>query len=404
MSSAAPSAAPDPLRCGPAAAAVRRAWRVRALAAAAVVLSLLLAASVYWRDDILRTGLDPKQPYQTYVPPPAPDYAGRAAWALLPERPGEAGAQDPPADIFFVHPTTYDGGRDWNGPVDDAAARRLLEREMLPNYAETYARVGRLFAPRYRQASLYARLTLRDDARDARAFAFEDVRRAFDTYLARWGGERPIVIVGVEQGGELAARLALYAARLPRSGGRIAAVHLLQTAAPAADYGLGSSLRACDAADRVGCVLAFVAAQEGDRGAADRLLGKAMSWGEDRPLEPLGARPPLCVNPVTGSTAAPAAPESAARGAANATGLEPGARPPLMSGQVATRCEAGLLRHTAPRSPALKRSGGWAAGLRVPAFNLFYADLEADAARRVRAFADRRAQVERDRDSDRTQP
>ena len=54
---------------------------------------------------------------------------------------------------------------------------------MLPNYAGPFVRVGRLFAPRYRQASLFAQLTLRDDARDAREFAYGDVRRAFDYYL-----------------------------------------------------------------------------------------------------------------------------------------------------------------------------------------------------------------------------
>ena len=39
---------------------------------------------------------------------------------------------------------------------------------MLPNYAGPFARLGRIFAPRYRQASLYTLMTLRDDAREAR--------------------------------------------------------------------------------------------------------------------------------------------------------------------------------------------------------------------------------------------
>ena len=43
------------------------------LAGAAILLVLLLAAAGFvWRDDILRTGLDPKEPFQTYEPPPAP--------------------------------------------------------------------------------------------------------------------------------------------------------------------------------------------------------------------------------------------------------------------------------------------------------------------------------------------
>ena len=39
----------------------------------AAVLTAVLALSAYvWRIDILRTGLDPKQPFQIYSPPAAP--------------------------------------------------------------------------------------------------------------------------------------------------------------------------------------------------------------------------------------------------------------------------------------------------------------------------------------------
>jgi len=70
-----------------------------------------------------------------------------------------------------------------------------------------FARSGRLFAPRYRQASLYTALTLRDDARDARQFAYGDVRRAFDDFLDHFNQGRPLIVVGVEQGGTLVDRL-----------------------------------------------------------------------------------------------------------------------------------------------------------------------------------------------------
>ena len=365
------------------------AWRVKALILAAGVLSLLFAASLYWRDDILRTRLDPKTPYQTYRPPPAPDYARRDSWALLPADPARPAPGEPAADVFFVHPTTYDGGRDWNGPVDDRESRRVLERDVLPNYAEPYRRVGRLFAPRYRQASLYARLTLRDDALEARAFAYADVRRAFELWRLRWGGDRPLVIAGVEQGGRMADRLATEAAADPALRGRLAVVHLVQTAVPAAAHGPGAAVPACLTPEATGCLLAYAAAAEFDLAASNRIAGKAAVWTGDGRLEALGRRPILCVNPVTGAVARPSAPEAAARGAANATGLEPGARPPLLAAQTATRCGGdGLLRFARPRSPALQREGErWATHLRVAPFNLFWADLEADAARRVARLA-----------------
>lgn len=77
----------------------------RLMAAAIVLVALVLAAAVYvWRDDILRTRLDPKEPFQTYDPPPAPDYAQRSAWALMPNAPEAPTAGEPP-------PTCSSSGR-----------------------------------------------------------------------------------------------------------------------------------------------------------------------------------------------------------------------------------------------------------------------------------------------------
>src|SRR5690606_38917336 len=111
------------------------------------------------------------------------------------------------ADGLFVHPPTSDGGRHWNAPFDDADPDAFLHRVMLPNYVGPYLRSGRVFAPRYRQASLYTRFTRRDDAREARAFAYRDVEAAFEAWLATHDDGGPLVLVGVEQGGELAERL-----------------------------------------------------------------------------------------------------------------------------------------------------------------------------------------------------
>jgi hypothetical protein len=119
------------------------------------IILLLATAVAVWRGDILKAGLDPQVPFQTYTPPPAPDYRAPAAWAMRETRAPGAG----PAAIFFVHSTTYDGGRHWNGPIGDRDADAWLSRVVLPNYAGPFARAGAISAPRYRQGSLYTRLT-----------------------------------------------------------------------------------------------------------------------------------------------------------------------------------------------------------------------------------------------------
>jgi len=52
---------------------------------------------------------------------------------------------------------------------------------------------------------------------------------------------------------------------------------------------------------------------------------------------------------------------------------------------VSAQCKGGILEVSPPRSGAFKPTGSWADRRKVPAYNLFYADIEADALARVAA-------------------
>jgi hypothetical protein len=358
-----------------------RLWLIAPLG---VLAALVLAALLIWQGDILAALLDPELPFTVYKPPPPPDYGKAAAWALAP---GSVKTGDPPADVFFVHPTTFDGGRNWNGPIGERRADRLLVRVMLPNYAGPFAGAGRVFAPRYRQASLFTSLSLFDDAVEARQFAYGDVRAAFQAFLTRVGPDRPFIVAGAEQGGLLAARLVRDEVDPdPHLRRRLAAAYFIETVVPADAYGEGSPTPAC--ADRVqaGCVVAWISARWMDFGKAQRILNRALVWNAKGALVDLGGRSPLCVNPLLGGLSDTDAPPRLNRGAANATGLEWGARPGFMARQVGARCLDGVLRVSQPRSAHLRPSGGWAQRLRAAPYNLFWADLEIDAKSRVAAW------------------
>lgn len=360
-----------------------------AIAAAALVVTLAVAAALIYRDDIISTTLDPKQPFQTYDPPPAPNYTLRGAWAQLPADPDSWTSEDGPADIFFVHPTTYDGGEDWNAPIDDRRSAQLLERTMLPNYAGPFQQVGRVFAPRYRQAGVYSFLTNRDDAREARRFAYGDVQRAFEQFRTRFNRGRPVIIVGVEQGARLAARLVReIAAEDAVLASRIAAVYLIDVATRSEVYGRGGMLPACTRRAEARCVVGWAGVREGDQEEAARILQRAFVWDDADQLVPLAGRPTLCVNPLTGA-ANTSADARANLGAANATGMEWGARPGFLPRQVSATCRGGLLWISDPTSPSLRLSGAWTDRRKVAPYNLFYADLEADAKARVAALLNR---------------
>jgi len=355
-----------------------RSWRWPVIGLGGLLV-LLAVAFVLLRGDLIREQLDPKTPYQTYRPPPAPDYAQPTAWRLAPTHPEAPAASDPPADVFFVSPTTYEGGRQWNDPIDDAKSDRLFRRVMAPNYAGPFVRVGRIFAPRYRQAGLYSLLTLRDDAKDARAFAYGDVAQAFRWWRDHDGGQRPFLIVGVEQGGTLAARLvAEEIAPNPGLRARLAGAYLIETVVPATH----PALEPCARRDQAGCLAAWTSVPASDIDRGKILLSRALVWGPSDELVNLRG-PALCFNPILGSTTDEPAPARMHLGAANATGLEWGARPAFMAREVSAQCEGGILRVSAPRSASLQPSGSWTEQRMAPGFNLFYADLEADARARV---------------------
>jgi Protein of unknown function (DUF3089) len=341
---------------------------------------LLVAALAVWRGDILRAGLDPQVPFQTYDPPAAPDYARADAWALNEARTPESG----PASVFFVHSTTYDGGPEWNGPIGDPAADAYLTRVVLPNYAGPFARAGAISAPRYRQASLYTRLTLRDDAREARAFAYGDIERAFNVWLARHP-DGPIVLAGVEQGGELIDRL-LRERVAPNAAlrRRLVAAYLID--AVVARDGLSDATPPCRTQAQTGCVVGWSQIGEGDDGAARRRVRRALIWDGARLVE-LHDRPALCVNPVSGSDDGVRTEARRHHGATNATGLEWGARPALMGREIAAQCREGFLRHGQPTSESFRAGGSWTDRRKARPYNLFYGDVEGDVQNRLTAWS-----------------
>ncbi|MFN3667769.1 MAG: DUF3089 domain-containing protein [Brevundimonas sp.] len=346
---------------------------------------LLVTAAAVWRGDILRAGLDPQVPFQTYEPPSAPDYGNPGAWALRDARVQGSG----PAAVFFVHSTTYDGGREWNGPIGDRAADAWLKRVVLPNYAGPFARAGTISAPRYRQGSLYTRLTLRDDAREARAFAWRDIDAAFDAWIARHP-DGPIVLAGVEQGGELVARLVRdRVANDPALRSRLVAVYLMDVVLAAEDA--PSQVPACADRTQVGCIVAWTAISEGNDGAGRRRLRRSLVWDDRGRLRDLDGRAALCVNPVTGSTDTAPVQARLHQGATNATGLEWGARPALMAREIATQCRDGLLRHTELKTESFRETGGWTDRRKSRPYNLFYGDIEADVQARLAVWEARTA-------------
>jgi hypothetical protein len=96
------------------------------------------------------------------------------------------------------------------------------------------------------------------------------------------------------------------------------------------------------------------------------------------------AREPLCVNPVTGTLDGVASAKQHL-GGVNASSLDWDARPAFLAHQVSAQCRDNILHVSRPRAPSLRSSGSWLDDVGSKPFNIFYADLEADAQARIQA-------------------
>jgi hypothetical protein len=332
------------------------------------------------RDQIYQTFQDPGEPYQTYAPPDGADYGTDEGWFVRGAPDTEMGAA-----TFFIHPTTYSGGSNWNAELDKESAINAVNSISLPNYAGPFESSSALFAPRYRQAALYAFMNNREDGVLARRFAYKDVEQAFDAFLAEIGEERPIILVGVGQGGLHALGLLMnrFAGNEDLTA-RLVTAYLLETPVPL-DLFAGPllSIPPCETDLDIRCVNSFSAVLPSEERRIRILTERTMSWSPEGELAFVEGRGLLCVNPILSARTTEYASSRQHRGGVAAEGFTSDSMPVPIPAQTGAQCTDGLLMTERPRASSLRRPSRLAEDYREPPFNLFYEDLRLDAARRA---------------------
>lgn len=164
---------------------------------------------------LILIGCGSSKPAANFQLPEKPfiDYSKTSSWAALPNK--EDNADKSPggifeytstleADVFFLHPTTYTGRKGetlWNAPLDDKDLNNRTDESTILHQASIFNGAGKVYAPRYRQAHLYAYYS--DDKKSAQAafeLAYRDVKLAFEYYLTHYNKGRPIIIASHSQG------------------------------------------------------------------------------------------------------------------------------------------------------------------------------------------------------------
>lgn len=363
-----------------------RRWAAWQMVIGAVVATLIFAGALAWiyRDDIFQTIQDPRQPFQTYDPPEAADYSRKDSWLSHPDLTIDPVSLKEQGDVFVIVPSVYRGGEHYVLPIDDLRRKLKLERIVRPNYVTPYGDAGRLFAPFYRQASLYSYMTTREDARLAQDFAYRDVTRAFENFLTHSPPERPIVLVGHNQGGAHLIRLLQdYFANDAALSKRLAVAYVIDYPVPLDlfDSAFGDVLP-CDSENDTNCVAAFGSFMPGENVIAQRFTERLLVHGPDG-YRSVNGRQILCTNPLLWSRAEDYAPERLHLGGVAAEGLEPDIRPAARPNQVGAQCQGGVLLVDKPRSRSLRRPMQIGAKFRTLPSNLFYEDLKQNAVTRV---------------------
>ncbi len=362
--------------------------------AACVVLVIVALFSLrFWAKDLTEMAFVPTG---QFTPQPAFAQSAYLDPALWISRPG-LGPKDPArwrpegasrdtepllAAIFFVHPTSYLEKQQWNAPLDDAVSRKRAEL-FVQAMASPFNASVELWAPRYRQAAFGAFLSDAPEAAQALDLAYGDVLNAFDTFLASVDKDTPIVLAGHSQGAYLLRRLMRERVAGTPLARRIAAAYIIGWPV-SLDHDLPEmGLPACQAPDQPGCVISWLSyAEPADTGAL--LEDYARRPGLDG--QPVGGSAFLCSNPLTGKTG------DAAEARANLGTLVPNGdltSGKLVAGSVPARCgDDGLLYIGDPPDlgPYLLPGNNY----HIYDIPLFWANLRADVARRVKAWQAKR--------------
>jgi Protein of unknown function (DUF3089) len=282
------------------------------------------------------------------------------------------------AAVFFIHPTSYINRAAWNAPLDDQEANDRAAL-FVRGQASAFTAAGDIWAPRYAQATFGAFLTEKPEGQRAIEAAYRDVLAAFDSFIAAIPADRPVILAGHSQGALHLTRLLKERVSGQPLAKRIVAAYVVgwPVSVEADIPALG--LAACTNPDMAGCVLSWQSfAEPAETEAIKTIFEQSPGWtGKSRTGTTM-----LCTNPLSGALA------TSSPALANLGTTVPSAdmkNAQLVRGLVPAHCNSDgfLLIGDPPEMGPYVLPGN---NYHVYDYSLFWANVRADAVRRLQAF------------------
>jgi hypothetical protein len=220
-------------------------------------------------------------------------------------------------DCFYVYPTVSTDPTPNSDMSIDQAERRVVEAQLA-----RFASQCRTFAPMYRQvtlAALRAGMTGQVMPGVDRNLGYNDVKAAWNDYLARDNGGRGVVLIGHSQGSGVLKRLLQEEIEgKPVQKQLVSALLIGTNVGVPAGADVGGELKStplCRSASQTGCLVSYVTFREDVPPPANSRFGKITTAGQVaacvNPAAPAGGRAtlrPYLSNTAIVSADAPGAP------------------------------------------------------------------------------------------------
>jgi len=337
----------------------------------AVAVALIVGVVVVFGETIVRKAflykITPSGAFSDYAPPVAPDYSKPETWAALPSENDPADMSptglnldkqaSAEADVFFIHPTTYINGDSWNQPLDDQRANELLTTRVLPTQAAAFNGCCKVYAPRYRQATIAAFFDKKSNGEKALELAYDDVKRAFDYFIKHHSKGRPFILAGHSQGARHANQLLQKHISDEMIATQLVAAYTIGQHLPPLP-----NIPVCEKATQTGCQISW------------------NSQTKDAKIA-IGKKGGICVNPLTWSTDNTHAPASMNKGSVD---FEAGGN---VEKQVAdAQCSDGQLLLTGVKSENFSSLPFGKGNYHRYEFSLYYMNIRENAEARTAAF------------------